>query len=234
MMILTSWCDISGEGNRLNEHLGSVQCSIGGRPSLAANLLLAWVTAHLNGSYYNVNSTSLRLCKKPPSGNTTKYFLCLGMNTWKKNGSFGVWPFQEGSHLWEVSLKVNQAGVPMISAGQDEEVIMHPAHHTKVGELEHLVHDPHHLNTDNNENDLDKSAEVVSFTLLQKPTLEEKIVMRSGTSAVDWNVKEISELFLDCDYSQYLVVGHHQKILLLELGGIIIQSLSHNNWKCNL
>ena len=78
------------------------------------------------------------------------------------------------------------------------------------------------------------SAEVVSVTLLQKPTLEEKIVMRSGTSAVDWNVKEISELFLDCVYSQYLVVGHHQKILLLELGGIIIQSLSHNNWKCNL
>ena len=68
------------------------------------------------------------------------------------------------------------------------------------------------------------SAEVVSATLLQKPTLEEKIVMRSGTSAVDWNVKEISELFLDCDYSQYLVVGHHQKILLLELGGITIQS----------
>ena len=107
----------------------------------------------------------------------------------------------------------------MISAGQDEEVIMHPAHHTKVGELEHLVHDPHHLSTNYNEKDFDKGAEDVSITLLQKPTLEEKIVMRSGTSAVDWNVKEISELFLDCDNNQYLVVGHHQKVLLLELGG---------------
>ena len=173
MMILTSWCDISGERNRLNGHLGSVQCSIGGRPSLAANLLLAWVTSHLKGSYYILYSTSLRLCKKPPSGNTTKYFLCLGMNTWKKNGSFGVWPFQEGSHLWEVSLKVNQAGVPMISAGQDEEVIMHPAHHTKVGELEHLVHDPHHLNTNNNENDLDKCRGCICYLIAKADSWRE-------------------------------------------------------------
>ena len=88
----------------------------------------------------------------------------------------------------------------MISAGQDEEVIMHPAHHTKVGELEHLVHDPHHLSTNYNEKDFDKGADDVSVTLLQKPTLEEKIVMRSGTSAVDWNVKS-SELLEDCDYN---------------------------------
>ena len=47
---------------------------------------------------------------------------------------------------------------------------------------------------------LDKGAEDVSITLLQKPTLEEKIVMRSGTSAVDWNVKS-SELLEDCDYN---------------------------------
>ena len=85
----------------------------------------------------------------------------------------GVWPFQEGSHLREVSLKVNQAGVPMISAGQDEEVIMHPAHHTKVGELEHLVHDPHHLDT-NNEKDFDKSAEDVYL----KPCCKSRLLKR--------------------------------------------------------
>ena len=106
----------------------------------------------------------------------------------------------------------------MISAGQDEEVIMHPAHHTKVGELEHLVHDPHHLSTNYNEKDFDKGAEDVSITLLQKPTLEEKIVMRSGTSAVDWKVKEISELFLDCVHNRTWWLGIIKRFSFLSWG----------------
>ena len=66
---------------------------------------------------------------------------------------------------------MNQAGVPMISAGQDEEVIMHPAHHTKVGELEHLVHDPHHLSTNYNEKDLTKVPMMYRVFFLTGPTL---------------------------------------------------------------
>ena len=41
--------------------------------------------------------------------------------------------------------EVDQARISVVSAGQDEEVIMHPTDHPKVGELEHFVHDPHHL-----------------------------------------------------------------------------------------
>ena len=41
--------------------------------------------------------------------------------------------------------EVDKARISVVSAGQDEEVIMHPTDHPKVGELEHFVHDPHHL-----------------------------------------------------------------------------------------
>ena len=41
--------------------------------------------------------------------------------------------------------KVDKACVPVVSACEDEEVIVHPADHPKVGKLEHFIHDPHHL-----------------------------------------------------------------------------------------
>ena len=41
--------------------------------------------------------------------------------------------------------EVDKARISVVSAGQDEEVVVHPTDHPKVGELEHFVHDPHHL-----------------------------------------------------------------------------------------
>ena len=43
---------------------------------------------------------------------------------------------------------MDKAGVSVVSASEDEEVIVHPTDHPKVGELEHFVHDPHHLHID--------------------------------------------------------------------------------------
>ena len=44
-----------------------------------------------------------------------------------------------------MSFEVDKAGVSVVSTGEDEEVVVHPTDHPKVGELEHFVHDPHHL-----------------------------------------------------------------------------------------
>ena len=109
---------------------------------------------------------------------------------------------------------MDKARISVVSAGQDEEVIMHPTDHPKVGELEHFVHDPHHLHIKTVFAACGQSRVMVGLkimrmtmaicmritkrmmtlkhvkltlsTLLQKPTLEEKMVIRSGTSAVDW------------------------------------------------
>ena len=109
--------------------------------------------------------------------------------------------------------EVDKARISVVSAGQDEEVVVHPTDHPKVGELEHFVHDPHHLHIKTVFAACGQSRVMVGLkimrmtmaicmritkrmmtlkhvkltlsTLLQKPTLEEKMVMRSGTSAVD-------------------------------------------------
>ena len=105
--------------------------------------------------------------------------------------------------------EVDKARISVVSAGQDEEVVVHPTDHPKVGELEHFVHDPHHLHIKTVFAACGQSRVMVGLkimrmcmritkrmmtlkhvkltlsTLLQKPTLEEKMVIRSGTSAVD-------------------------------------------------
>merc|ERR1719239_104512 len=101
--------------------------------SLAANLLLA----------------SFRLCRKPPSGKTTKYFLCFGMNTSERC----LLRWTRLVSLWSLPARMKKSSCIQLTTPK-------------------LVN----LNT----------LSMIHITLLQKPTLEEKMVMRSGTSAVDW------------------------------------------------
>ena len=139
--------------------------------------------------------------------------------------------FSRRKNLWKVPFEVDKACISVVSAGQDEEVVMHPTDHPKVGELEHFVHDPHNLH--------------INIICDMRMTFAMMITLEACHNLVakadSWRENGHKEGHICCwlknqekklqkwkfkiwfhmegwIISPHLVVGHQQKVLMFQLG----------------